>query len=77
VELGNNLLKRLEADLVDVGHVESPSKSFGRNVILMFGPTKVGKPHAHEETGKETIDAKTENKPLSGETVQTNQARQG
>lgn len=88
-ELGNNLLKRLEQDLGDVGQVEMPAKNFGKNVVMMFSPHKGGKarpaakPAAQEhspDTGDERKvgeDAKTENKPVSGETFQNNEARQG
>ncbi len=69
VELGNNLLKRLEVDLKDVGHVEVPAKNFGKNVIMMFGPQKGTKPHPVVEKKRDTEDAKTEDKPVSGEKV--------
>lgn len=77
VELGNKLLKRLEEDIRDIGHVETPARNFGRNVILMFVPQKGGKVSPAPEQRKEVADAQTENKPSSSETVQTDQARQG
>ncbi|MCX6358104.1 MAG: translation initiation factor IF-3 [Candidatus Aureabacteria bacterium] len=76
-ELGRNLLKRFEMDLKDVGHVETPARTFGKNVIMLFGPLKGAKPRTGAETKKEDADAKVENKPLGGETIQADQARQG
>lgn len=77
VELGNNLLKRLQEDLKDIGHVEAPPRNFGRNVIMMFVPQKGGRVKPPEEQGKESPDAKTEDKPLGGEAVQADEVRQG
>jgi translation initiation factor IF-3 len=77
VELGNNLLKRLREDLADVGHVEVPAKQFGKNVVMMFGPQKGGKAHPAGEQKKGVGDAKAEDKPLGGEAVQNNEAREG
>jgi translation initiation factor IF-3 len=77
VELGDNLLKRLEEDLKEVGHVELPARRFGRNVVMMFGPHKGAKAHPPVEQKKGSGDAKTEDKPIGGEKVQNNEAREG
>jgi len=39
-ELGMNLMKRIEDDLVDYGTVESPPKFEGRQVIMVLAPRK-------------------------------------
>jgi len=39
-ELGFNLLKRLAADVADVGFVESAPKQDGRNMLMVIGPTR-------------------------------------
>ena len=77
VELGNNLLKRLEEDLKGIGHVELPAKNFGKNVVVMYGPQKGVKAHSPVEQKKGSEDAKTEDKPIGGEKVQDNEAREG
>jgi translation initiation factor IF-3 len=77
VELGDNLLKRLEEDLKEVGHVELPARKFGKNVVMMFGPHKGAKAHPSGEQKKGSGDAKTENKPIGGEKAQNNEAREG
>lgn len=77
VELGDNLLKRLGEDLKGVGHVELPAKKFGRNVVMMFGPHKGAKAHPSVEQKKGSGDAKAEDKPIGGEKVQDNEAREG
>lgn len=77
VELGNNLLKRLEEDLKGIGHVETPARNFGKNVVMLFGPQKGIKAHPPVEQKKGSTDAKAEDKPIGGETVQDNEAREG
>lgn len=76
-ELGDSLLRRLEADLGDIGHVEMPQKKFGRNVVMMFAPHKGGHKKAPAEAGKDDRDAKTQDKSLRVEAVQDNSERQG
>lgn len=69
-ELGQNLLKRLEEDLKDVGHVEMPPRNFGaRNVVMMFAPAKTGRIRADEGRKKGENDAKAEDKAGSSEKV--------
>jgi translation initiation factor IF-3 len=74
-EFGQSLLRRLEEDLKDFGHVEMPPKTFGKNVVMMFGPQKVAKPKAAQEQRKDVGDAKVEDKPLGGQAVQGYEAR--
>jgi len=74
-ELGRKLLARLEEDLRDIGHVEMPPKTFGKNVVMLFGPQKAVKPRGAPERGKDVADAKGEDKPLGGKAVQDIEAR--
>lgn len=76
-ELGNNLLRRLEADLADLAHVEMTPKKFGRNVVMMFGPHKAGKLRQAPDRRKDGADAKDKDTPIGGEAVQDHGARQG
>jgi translation initiation factor IF-3 len=69
VELGNALLKRIEEDLRDIGHVETPPKQFGRNVVVLFGPAKSAKATQPQESRKDRENAKTEDKESSGQEV--------
>ena len=39
-ELGAKILDRLVADLADIAHVETPAKLDGRNMTMVFAPTK-------------------------------------
>lgn len=68
-ELGFDLLKRIESDLVGLGNVEMAPRSFGRNVLMIFGPVRQAKTHSDNTVKKDSEDAKDENKPGSGETV--------
>jgi translation initiation factor IF-3 len=39
-ELGAKILDRLAADLAPIAHVETPPKLDGRNMTIVFAPTK-------------------------------------
>jgi translation initiation factor IF-3 len=48
-ELGARILDRLAEDLQPIAHVETPPKLDGRNMTIVFAPSKrTGKEHAHE-----------------------------
>ncbi len=77
MEMGINLLKRIEADVKDLGQVEMYPKTFGRNVIMMFAPRPgASKPRPAAGQKKDGDDAKAENEPLGGQAVQQDGARQ-
>ena len=58
-ERGRDLLMRLAEDIKDVGQVEQPPLIDGRNMIMVFGPTKNAgvKPDAESENGKRSEEA--------------------
>ena len=39
-DIGLALLKRVEADLIEVGAVEAVSQARGRQMVMMIGPKK-------------------------------------
>lgn len=53
-ERGRDLLMRLAEDIKDVGQIEQPPLIDGRNMIMVFGPTKNAgvNPDAKSEDGK-------------------------
>ena len=58
-ERGRDLLMRLAEDIKDVGQIEQPPLIDGRNMIMVFGPTKNAgvKPDAESEDGKRSEEA--------------------
>jgi translation initiation factor IF-3 len=58
-ERGRDLLMRLAEDIKDVGQIEQPPLIDGRNMIMVFGPTKNAgvKPDAESENGKRSEEA--------------------
>ena len=52
-ELGAKILDRLAADLSSIAHVETPPKLDGRNMTIVFAPSKraPAKPQRTEEAG--------------------------
>jgi translation initiation factor IF-3 len=72
-ELGNSLLQRFAADLQEVGAVESPPKTFGKNVVMLFAPQRSSKARHTEKQKKGDTDAKVEDKQISGEEIQNNE----
>lgn len=69
-EMGDNLLKRFEEDLKDLGQVEMPPKNFGkRNVVMMFGPVKIRKGSTGGKKTEGEKDAEAENETSSGKKV--------
>jgi len=58
-ERGRDLLMRLAEDIKDVGQVEQPPLIDGRNMIMVFGPTKNAgvNPDAKSEDGKRSEEA--------------------
>ena len=52
-ELGARILDRLVGDLAELAHVETPSKLDGRNMTMVFAPTKKApKPAAKAEAAQ-------------------------
>lgn len=52
-ELGARILDRLVGDLAEIAHVETPSKLDGRNMTMVFAPSKkVAKPAAKTEAAQ-------------------------
>ena len=58
-ERGRDLLMRLAEDIKDVGQIEQPPLIDGRNMIMVFGPTKNAgvNPDAKSEDGKRSEEA--------------------
>lgn len=58
-ERGRDLLMRLAEDIKEVGQIEQPPLIDGRNMIMVFGPTKNAgvKPDAEGEDGKRSEEA--------------------
>ena len=58
-ERGRDLLMRLAEDIKDVGQIEQPPLIDGRNMIMVFGPTKNAgvKPDAESQDGKRSEEA--------------------
>ena len=58
-ERGRDLLMRLAEDIKEVGQIEQPPLIDGRNMIMVFGPTKNAgvKPDAESENGKRSEEA--------------------
>ena len=46
-EIGMELMKKIEADLVNMGHPEAPAKLMGKNVFLTIVPLPSGKRKRH------------------------------
>jgi translation initiation factor IF-3 len=46
-ELGMELMKKIETDLVSMGHPEAPAKLMGKNVFLTIVPLPAGKRKRH------------------------------
>ena len=60
-ELGFRLLQRLADDVQKLGFVESAPKQDGRNMIMVFGPTKKkAEARAEERRQREQADASAE-----------------
>jgi len=58
-ERGRDLLMRLAEDIKEVGQIEQPPLIDGRNMIMVFGPTKNAgvKPDAESKDGKRSEEA--------------------
>ena len=58
-ERGRDLLMRLAEDIKEIGQIEQPPLIDGRNMIMVFGPTKNAgvKPDAESEDGKRSEEA--------------------
>ena len=58
-ERGRDLLMRLAEDVKEIGQIEQPPLIDGRNMIMVFGPTKNAgvKPDAESEDGKRSEEA--------------------
>lgn len=50
-ELGQRILERLSEDLSPIAHVEVPAKLDGRNMTMMFAPTRKGPKAAQAAEG--------------------------
>ncbi|MEX2556012.1 MAG: translation initiation factor IF-3, partial [Actinomycetota bacterium] len=50
-ELGQRILERLAEDLSPIAHVEVPAKLDGRNMTMMFAPTRKGPKAAQAAEG--------------------------
>ena len=62
-ERGRDLLMRLAEDIKEVGQIEQPPLIDGRNMIMVFGPTK----HAGVKPDAESKDGKRSEEALQGE----------
>ena len=62
-ERGRDLLMRLAEDIKDVGQIEQPPLIDGRNMIMVFGPTK----NAGVKSDAESEDGKRSEEALQGE----------
>jgi translation initiation factor IF-3 len=58
-ERGRDLLMRLAEDIKEVGQIEQPPLIDGRNMVMVFGPTKNAgvKPDAESKDGKRSEEA--------------------
>ena len=62
-ERGRDLLMRLAEDIKDVGQVEQPPLIDGRNMVMVFGPTK----NAGVKSDAESKDGKRSEEALQGD----------
>ena len=68
-ELGDNLLARLQGDLAELANVEMAPRRFGRNVLMIFGPSRPPRVQEHPPKGKGGSNAKDKDEQGSGKEV--------